>query len=55
MPEDKKEKDVKWEYTSIRIDPNLWKEMKIEAIRQDIDVSTLTARAFKHELERSKN
>lgn len=50
MPEDKKE--AKREYTSIRIDPNLWKEVKIEAIRQDMEVSSFVERALKKELGR---
>ncbi|MGD0145858.1 MAG: hypothetical protein ABSB53_03280 [Nitrososphaerales archaeon] len=44
----------KREYTSIRIDPELWKEVKIQAIREDVEVSTLMERAIKRELERVK-
>lgn len=44
----------KKEYTSIRIDPELWKEVKIQAIREDVEVSTLMERAIKRELERAK-
>lgn len=51
MPESKKT-EAKKEYTSIRIDPNLWKEAKIEAIREDIDVSAFMERAVKKELDR---
>lgn len=36
--------------TSIKIDPELWKEVKIEAIRQDMEVSYLVERALKREL-----
>lgn len=36
--------------TSIKIDPELWKEVKIEAIRQDMEVSDLVERALKREL-----
>ncbi len=46
--------DKKKEYTSIRIDPELWKEVKIQAIREDIEVSELMERAVKRELERVK-
>jgi post-segregation antitoxin (ccd killing protein) len=49
MPE-KKQKEV----TSIRVDPDLWKEVKIQAIREDIEVSELMERAIKHEFERLK-
>ena len=42
------------EYTSIRVDPDLWKEVKIQAIREDMEVSELMERAIKHELERVK-
>ena len=37
-------------YTSIRIDPELWKEVKIEAIRRDIEVSELVGQALRKEL-----
>ena len=44
----------KKEYTSIRIDPDLWKEVKIQAIREDAEVSDFMERAIKRELERVK-
>jgi len=46
------QKDVstKREVTSIRIDPDLWKEAKIEAIRRDTDVSELVENALRKEL-----
>jgi predicted HicB family RNase H-like nuclease len=37
-------------YTSIRIDPELWKEAKIEAIRRDMEVSELVDQALRKEL-----
>lgn len=37
-------------FTSIRVDPELWKEVKIEAIRRDIEVSELVEHALKREL-----
>jgi predicted transcriptional regulator len=46
MPESKKK-----EYTSIRVDPDLWKEVKIQAIREDIEVSELMERALRKELD----
>ncbi|MEM3576842.1 MAG: hypothetical protein QXX51_00085 [Candidatus Bathyarchaeia archaeon] len=36
--------------TSIKIDPELWKEAKIEAIKRDIEVSELVELALKKEL-----
>jgi hypothetical protein len=32
--------------TSIKIDPNLWKEAKIEAINQNMDLSELVEKAL---------
>lgn len=37
--------------TSIKIDPELWKEVKIEAIRHDMEVSELVEQALRRELE----
>jgi predicted DNA-binding ribbon-helix-helix protein len=37
-------------FTSIRIDPELWKEVKIEAIRRDMEVSELVELALRKEL-----
>ena len=36
--------------TSIKIDPELWKEAKIEAIRREIEVSNLVDQALRKEL-----
>jgi predicted HicB family RNase H-like nuclease len=44
--DDKKKKS----FTSIRVDPELWKEVKIEAIRRDVEVSELVEQALKREL-----
>ena len=41
-------------HTSIRIDPALWKEVKIEAIRNDMGIFELVDNALRHELERLK-
>lgn len=41
---------IKRESTSIKVDPELWKLAKIEAIRRDIDVSVLVELALKKEL-----
>jgi hypothetical protein len=37
---------VKRESTSIKVDPNLWKEAKIEAIRNDMELSELVEQAL---------
>ena len=44
--------EKKRESTSIKIDPELWKEVKIEAIKRDIDVSELVELALRKELGR---
>jgi post-segregation antitoxin (ccd killing protein) len=38
------------ESTSIKVDPDLWKEAKIEAINRDVDLSDLVETALKKEL-----
>lgn len=43
-------KKPKKAFTSIRVDPELWKEVKIEAIRRDVEVSDLVAEALRKEL-----
>lgn len=40
--------------TSIKIDPEIWKEAKIEAITREIDLSELVETAIKKELKKSK-
>lgn len=37
--------EVKREATSIKIDPQLWKQAKIEAINRDMDLSELVEQA----------
>jgi post-segregation antitoxin (ccd killing protein) len=46
------EQKPKREATSIKIDPSLWKEAKIEAIRRDMEVSELVEVALRQELRR---
>lgn len=41
-------------HTSIRIDPELWKEVKIAAIRNDMGIFELVENALRHELEKLK-
>ena len=38
--------------TSIKIDPELWKEAKIEAITREMDLSELVEGALKKELKK---
>ena len=42
----------KKEATSIKVDPELWKEAKIEAIRRDIELSELVDKALRNELKK---
>ncbi len=37
---------LKRETTSLKIDPNLWKEAKIQAIRDDMELSELVEKAI---------
>ena len=37
---------IKKESTSIKVDPELWKEAKIEAIRHDLEVSEVVEQAL---------
>lgn len=47
MSEEKRKKEA----TSIKIDPELWKEAKIEAIRRDMELGELVEVALKKELK----
>ncbi|MGH9876589.1 MAG: hypothetical protein ACRD5H_03050 [Nitrososphaerales archaeon] len=49
-----KEIAVKRDVTSIKIRPDIWKEAKIAAIRQDIELSELVERAIESWLGKSK-
>jgi len=44
--------EKKREVTSIKVDPELWKEVEIQAIREEIEVSEFMDRAIKRELQR---
>jgi hypothetical protein len=47
-----KDKDeIKREATSIKIDPQLWKQAKIEAIRNDMELSELVEEAIEKWIE----
>ncbi len=39
------------ESTSIKVDPDLWKDAKIEAIKRDMDLSDLVEEAIRRELK----
>ena len=49
------EKPKKKEATSIKVDPELWKEAKIEAIRQDMELSQLVENALRKEVHALKH
>lgn len=44
--------EIKRVATSIKIDPNVWKDAKIEAIERDIDLSELVEHALKKEIRK---
>ena len=48
------DKPPKREPTSIKIDPEVWKEAKIEAIRRDMGLSELVEEALKKEIKKEK-
>ena len=43
--------DIKREATSIKINPQLWKQAKIEAIRNDLELSELVEQAIENWIE----
>jgi predicted transcriptional regulator len=45
---------LKREATSIKMDPELWKEAKIEAIRRDMELGELVEEALRKEIKREK-
>ena len=47
--------EIKREATSIKIDPRLWKEAKIEAIKRDMELSSLVELALRKELRVPKD
>lgn len=48
------ESSPKKEATSIKIDPDLWKEAKIEAIRHDMELGELVEQSLRKELKALK-
>ena len=51
----KETSQIKREPTSIKIDPQLWKEAKIEAINRDMDLSELVENALRKDLNKLKS
>lgn len=45
---------TKRESTSIKIKPDVWKNAKIEAIKQDMDLSELVERAIEAWIDKKK-
>ena len=43
---------IKRVVTSIKVDPEIWKDAKIEAITRDMDLSELVENALKKELRK---
>lgn len=43
--------DIRRESTSIKIDPRIWKQAKIEAIRNDLELSELVEQAIEKWME----
>jgi len=58
MPEKQEKEKAKPERervtTSFKSDPELWKEVKIEAIRRDMEVSDFVDLALRKELKRER-
>ncbi|OLD55834.1 hypothetical protein AUI46_03315 [archaeon 13_1_40CM_2_52_13] len=52
MPPDGRPLEVKRESTSLKINPELWKEAKIQAIRDDMELSQLVEKAILEYLEK---
>jgi hypothetical protein len=46
---------VKRESTSIKIRPDVWKSAKIEAIKQDMDLSELVEKALEAFMDKKEN
>jgi hypothetical protein len=46
---------IKRESTSIKIKPDVWKNAKIEAIKQDMDLSELVERAIESWIDKKEN
>jgi len=40
--------------TSLRVDPNLWKEAKIEAIKRGTTLASLLEKAIRNEVRKNK-
>jgi len=51
MAEEEAKGEIKRKSTSIKVDPELWKDVKIEAIKQGIELSELVESALKNKIE----
>lgn len=54
MREEKAERENERKATTIKIDPELWKATKIEAIKREIEVSELVEEAVRKEIKGGK-
>jgi hypothetical protein len=52
MPEKLDKPKIERSTTSFKVDPNLWKEVKIESIRRDMEVSDFVELALRKELKK---
>lgn len=48
------EKEIMRVNTSIKVDPKLWKEAKIQAIKEDLTVSELLEEAIREYIKRKR-
>ncbi len=55
MPEKRELDKKKRETTSFKVDPELWKEVKIESIKRDVEVSDFVDLALRKELGKKAN
>lgn len=51
MAEEKAKGEIKRKSTSIKVNPELWKEVKIEAIKQGMELSQFVENALKNKIE----
>jgi len=54
MPEKRELDKKKRETTSFKVDPELWKEVKIESIKRDVEVSDFVDLALRKELGKKR-
>ena len=54
MGEEKAKDKIERKSTSIKIDPNLWQEVRIEAIKRKMQLSELVEKALRKEIKIKK-